>query len=157
MRCSFAYDKKQVIQALRYHFVSRLEIRLLIIAVNLFALGSLLAYVWVKISPFAFLLSSCLWLLLMIVIWWGMPWLVYRQTRAFQHAFTMQFHEAGFELEHEGRGKTWNWEQLHRWTETPHFFHLYFDPRSFWLVPKEDLSDEDRLQLRGWLRSGVKA
>ena len=76
MRCSFAYDKKQVIQALRYHFVSRLEIRLLIIAVNVFALGSLLAYVWVKISPFAFLLSSCLWLLLMIVIWWGKPWLV---------------------------------------------------------------------------------
>jgi len=46
---------------------------------------------------------------------------------------------------------------LHRWTETPHFFHLYFDPRSFWLVPKEDLSDEVRLQLRGWLRSGVKS
>ena len=155
MTCSFAYDKKQVIQALRYHFVSRLEIRLLIIAVNVFALGSLLAYLLIKISPFAFLLSSCLWLLLMIVIWWGMPWLVYRQTQAFQHAFTMHFNQTGFELEHEGRGKSWTWAQLLRWTETPHFFYLYFDPRSFWLVPKEGLLDEDRLQLRSWLRSNL--
>ena len=129
MTCSFAYDKKQVIQALRFNFISRTEIRLLIIAVNVFAIGSLLAYLFIKISPFAFLLSSCLWLMLMIAIWWGMPWLVYRQTKAFQHSFTMHFQESGFELEHEGRGKSWNWDGLYRWTGTPHVFHLYFDAR----------------------------
>lgn len=157
MTCSFAYDKKQVIQALRFHFISRIEIRLLIIAVNVFAIGSLLAYLFIKISPFAFLLSSCLWLMLMIAIWWGMPWWVYQQTKAFQHDFTMHFRASGFELIHGGSGKSWNWDGLHRWTETPHFFHLYFDPRSFWLVPKEAMTDEDRLQLRDWLRATVNA
>jgi hypothetical protein len=38
MKVSFTYDKKQVLQALRYHFLSRKEIRLMIILVNVFAL-----------------------------------------------------------------------------------------------------------------------
>lgn len=157
MTCSFTYDKRQVIQALRYHFVSRLEIRLLIIAVNIFAIGALLAYTFVRISPFAFLLSSCLWLVLMVALWWLLPWLVYRQTQAFQRAFTMQFSENGFELQHGESGNRWTWDRLSKWSETPLFFHLYFDPRSFWLVPKDALTDTDRLQLRGWLRNHVKA
>lgn len=155
MRISFAYEKGQVMQALRYHFISRLEIRLLIIAVNVFAVGAVVLYAMKLVSPFAFLLSSCLWLLLMIAIWWGMPWMVYRQTAAFTHAFDMEFDPTGFSLEQGGKGNRWNWASLHHWKETPLFFHLYFDPRSFWLVPKDALADEDRLQLRDWLRSQV--
>ena len=156
MRISFAYEKGQVIQALRYHFISRLEIRLLIIAVNVFAVGAVVLYAMKLVSPFAFLLSSCLWLILMVAIWWGMPWMVYRQTQAFRHAFDMQFDVNGFSLEQGGRGNQWSWGSLHHWKETPLFFHLYFDTRSFWLVPKDALEDGDRLQLRDWLRSQVK-
>jgi hypothetical protein len=155
MRISFAYDKRQVMQALRYHFISRLEIRLLIIAVNVFAIGSVVLYSLKQVTPFAFLLSSCLWLVLMIAIWWFLPWMVYRQTRAFQHHFEMGFSSTGFELNHEGKGNAWTWESLQRWKETPFFFHLYFDPRSFWLVPKAALPDEDRVQLRQWLNEFV--
>ena len=142
-----------MLQALRYHFISRIEIRLLIIAVNVFAVGAMVLYALGKVHPFAFLLSSCLWLVLMIAIWWWMPWMVYRQTKAFQHSFDMEFDVNGFTLAHEGNGKQWNWSALHHWTETPNFFHLYFDARSFWLVPKEGFSDADRLQLRDWLRA----
>lgn len=155
MRISFTYEKDQVLQALRHHFISRLEIRLLIIAVNVFAVGAMVLYGLNLVSPVAFLLSSCLWLMLMIAIWWGMPWMVYRQTSAFQHAFEMTFDATGFSLEHEGSGKRWGWTDLHHWKETPLFFHLYFDARSFWLVPKEVFSDADRLQVRDWLRAQV--
>jgi len=41
MTIQFGYDKGQVMQALRYHFISRPEIRIMIIVVNVFALGSL--------------------------------------------------------------------------------------------------------------------
>ena len=156
MRIAFAYEKRQVMQALRYHFISRLEIRLLIIAVNIFAIASLALYLLKAVTPFAFLISSCLWLMLMIACWWFLPWIVYRQTQAFGHSFEMQFSSTGFSLEHEGKGNNWDWNQLDRWKETPFFFHLYFDPRSFWLVPKEALTDEERLELRDWLRAFVK-
>lgn len=157
MRLSFAYDKRQVMQALRYHFISRLEIRLLIIAVNVFAIGSVILYALDTVTPFAFLLSSCLWLVLMIALWWFLPWMVYRQTRAFQHDFDMAFSEDGFELSRAGKGNRWPWTDLQRWRETPFFFHLYFDERSFWLVPKDAMTDEDRLQLRQWLQAFVNA
>ncbi|MFM7672835.1 MAG: YcxB family protein [Bacteroidota bacterium] len=157
MRISFAYDKRQVMQALRYHFISRIEIRLLIIAVNVFAIGSVILYAIGKIAPVAFLVSSFLWVVLMVTLWWLLPWLVYRQTRAFQTVFEMKFNAAGFELLHEGNGNAWNWSAVQRWKETPFFFHLYFDARSFWLVPKEALSDDDRLQLREWLRNDTGA
>lgn len=156
MHIAFSYDKRQVLQGLRYHFISRLEIRLLIIAVNVFAVGSVVLYALSKVTPFAFLLSSCLWLLLMIALWWFLPWVVYRQTKAFQYDFEMEFSEGGFELSRDGKGNSWSWQSLRTWKETPFFFHLYFNAQSFWLVPKEALMDEQRLQLRSWLRENVE-
>lgn len=156
MRIAFAYDKRRVMQALRYHFISRLELRLLIIAVNIFAIGSLVLYSSGKVNPTAFLLSSFLWLFLMVAIWWFLPWVVYKQTNAFQHEFEMEFSSSGFDLQHGGKGNAWTWTSLQGWKETPFFFHLYFDPRSFWLVPKDFMKDEERLQLRAWLREFVQ-
>ena len=40
MKIHITYDKPKVIQALRYHFISRKEIRILLIAVNVFAVIS---------------------------------------------------------------------------------------------------------------------
>jgi ABC-type Mn2+/Zn2+ transport system permease subunit len=61
MTIQFGYDKGQVMQALRYHFISRPEIRIMIIVVNVFALGSLILYAMKTITPFAFLVGSLLW------------------------------------------------------------------------------------------------
>ena len=41
MTIHFGYEKGQVLQAFRYHFISRPEIRIMIILVNVFAFGSL--------------------------------------------------------------------------------------------------------------------
>ena len=40
MTIEFSYNKQQVLQALRYHFLGRPEIRIMIIVVNVFALIS---------------------------------------------------------------------------------------------------------------------
>src|SRR5688500_8726199 len=61
MTINFTYDKKQVLQALRYHFLSKKEIRLMIILVNVFALASVVLFYTKKILPFAFLVGSLLW------------------------------------------------------------------------------------------------
>ncbi len=78
MTVNFEYDKKQVIQALRYHFLSRKEIRLMIILVNVFALVSAALFYFKKVLPFAFLISSFLWLVLMITFLFILPGIVYR-------------------------------------------------------------------------------
>ena len=62
MTIHFGYEKKQVIQALRYHFISRPEIRIMLIVVNVFALASIILYAMQKITPVAFLVGSGLWI-----------------------------------------------------------------------------------------------
>ena len=54
MTVHFGYDKKQVLQALRYHLLNRKEIRLMIILVNVFALLSAALFYFKKILPLAF-------------------------------------------------------------------------------------------------------
>lgn len=157
MRIHFSYEKKQVIQALRYHFISRPEIKIMIILVNVFAIMSLVLYYLKYINPFAFLVGSLLWLVLMISFWFVLPMLVYRRSETFRHSFSMNFEQETFSLEHQNGGRSWPWKSLAYFIESPNFFHLYFDARSFLLVPKSALKDSDETQqLRHILMENVK-
>lgn len=157
MTIYFSYDKKQVIQALRYHFISRREIRIMLILVNVFAIASISLYFLKKITPIAFLMGSFLWIILMISFWFVLPGLVYRRAVTFKHEFSMSFEEDGFTLSHERGNKSWPWTSLKNYLESPHFFHLYFDSRSFFLVPKSGCKDSDEVfELRQLIKSKVK-
>ncbi|HVZ55591.1 MAG TPA: YcxB family protein [Chitinophagaceae bacterium] len=142
MTISFSYEKPKVIQALRYHFISRPEIKFMIILVNVFALTSAALFYFHKITPMAFLVGSLLWFFLMISFWFVMPSLVYRRAATFRDHFTMWFEEGGFTLGNERGSRTWPWKALSTFLESPHFFHLYFDSRSFILVPKSGCRDQ---------------
>lgn len=157
MTIHFGYEKPQVIQALRYHFISRKEIRLMLILVNVFALASIALYAFDKITPMAFLVGSLLWIVLMISFWFVMPGIVYRRAETFRHEFTMHFNEEDFTLAHEHGSRTWQWKALSSFVESPHFFHLYFDSRSFFLVPKSGCrSREEVSELRSLLKEKIR-
>jgi hypothetical protein len=157
MTISFNYDKRQVIQALRYHFISRPEIKTMLIVVNIFALVSLTLYAFHKITQVAFLVGSGLWIVLMISFWFVLPGIVYRRAETFQHQFTMHFDQEDFTLAHENGSRKWSWKALSNFIESPHFFHLYFDSRSFFLVPKSGCRDKDEVfELRQLLKEKVR-
>ncbi len=157
MTIYFGYEKPKVLQALRYHFISRPEIRIMLILVNVFAIMSITLYALKKITPMAFFIGSFLWVVLMISFWFILPALVYRRAATFKHEFSMTFEEDGFQLAHERGSKTWAWAALKNYLESPHFFHLYFDSRSFFLVPKSGCKDTDEVfELRKLIKSKVK-
>jgi hypothetical protein len=157
MTIFFGYEKGKVLQALRYHFISRPEIRIMLILVNVFAIMSITLYALKKITPMAFFIGSFLWVVLMISFWFILPALVYRRATTFKHEFSMTFEEDGFQLAHERGSKTWAWTSLKNYLESPHFFHLYFDSRSFFLVPKSGCKDTDEVfELRKLIKSKVK-
>ena len=129
----------------------------MIILVNVFALLSLGLYLWGKITPVAFLINSFLWMVLMISLWFILPGVVYRRAQTFQRRFTMYFHQDDFTLEHEMGRRNWPYTALQSFKETPNFFHLYFDSRSFLLVPKDGFETiEDIGKLREMLRNKVR-
>ncbi|MEI9945588.1 MAG: YcxB family protein [Chitinophagaceae bacterium] len=157
MTIHFKYEKGLVMQALRYHFISRSENRIMLILVNVFAIVSLTLYILNKITPMAFLIGALLWILFMISFWFVMPMMVYKRAETFQHEFNMHFEQDGFSLEHERGSRSWDWKELTTFLESPHFFHLYFGARSFFLVPKSGFRDKDEVyEMRKLLKEKVK-
>ena len=157
MTISFSYDKKQVIQALRYHFLTRPEIRILLILVNVFAIGSAILLYFNVIQPVSFLMFSVLWFLLMLVIWRILPQSIYKRSRTFRDHFSMDFTENEVTLRTDMGQKSWAWEVFSKFVESPYFFHLYFDSRSFFLVPTDAFKDiAERQEARRLMRSKIK-
>ena len=146
MTIHFGYDKKQVLQALRYHFLSRPEIKILIILVNIFAIAAAVLFAFKKIQGLSFLIFSLLWFSLMLVIWKILPASIYKRAATFQDNFSIRFEEEGVELSNQNGSKAWPWTAFSSYLESPYFFHLYFDSRSFFLVPKDAFMDVAQLQ-----------
>ncbi len=138
----FNYDKAKVIQALRYHFISRKEIKIMMVLVNVFAILSATLFYFKKISPFAFLISSCLWFVMMILFWFLLPTIIYKRAQTFKDRFRVILDDREFTIENEKGSRSWEWGNFSTWMESPHFFHLYFNSRSFFIIPKEAFEDD---------------
>ncbi len=128
----------------------------MIVLVNVFALASAILFYLKKVTPTAFLTSSFLWFTLMISFWFIMPGMVYKRAATFKDHFTMNFEEEGFSLGNERGSRQWSWQALSNFLESPHFFHLYFDSRSFFLVPKSGFKNSDEIyRLRQMLKEKI--
>ncbi len=89
---------------------------------------------------------SVLWLILIFVIWRILPGSIYGKAMTFQDHFSMQFLDSEVMLENERGSKSWEYRVFSKFVESPYFFHLYFDNRSFFLVPKDAFKDIEDLQ-----------
>ena len=134
-----------VLQALRYHFISRREIKWLMILVNVFALLAAVLYALKLISPLPFLMSSVLWISMMVAFWIWLPAMIYRKSKTFKDEFTISIEENHFFIETENGQKSWAWREFSSYYETPGFFHLYFDSKSFFLIPKDVFPEQEQL------------
>ena len=152
----FSYNKPKVIQALRYHFISRKEIKIMMILVNVFAIASAALFYFKKISPFAFLISSLLWFIMMIVFWYILPTVIYRGAKTFKDSFRVILGEQHFGIENDRGSNSWTWDKFSTWMESPHFFHLYFNSRSFFIVPKEAFEGDQEHEARKILTEKIR-
>ncbi len=152
----FTYNKGKVIQALRYHFISRPEIKVMMILVNVFAIVSAALFFMKKISPLAFLISSVLWFSLMISFWYLLPITIYKKSGTFKDRFKATFGKEEFTIENERGSKSWSWKSFSTTMESPFFFHLYFNARSFFIVPKDAFPNDEIHEVRKILAAKVK-
>ena len=155
MQFSFSYDKNKTIQGLRYHFFSKKEIKVMLIVVNVFAIIAAILYYNQKIRPEPLMLGSCIWVCMMISIWFILPYTIYRKSATFKDSYNIFITDAGTRLENEHGHVMWPWDTFSKFYESPHFIHLYFDEKSFFLVPKETLTDDIKHELRGILKERI--
>ncbi|MEN9571802.1 MAG: hypothetical protein RL172_3033 [Bacteroidota bacterium] len=152
----FTYNKGKVIQALRYHFITRREIKLMMILVNVFAILSAALFFFKKISPFAFLLSAFLWFVMMIAFWFILPSVIYKRSATFKDKFKATLGANGFTIENETGSRSWNWTEFSTKMESPHFFHLYFNTRAFFIIPKDAFEGDEVHEARKILGAKIR-
>jgi hypothetical protein len=150
------YDKSKVLQALRYHFISRMEIKILLILVNVFAIFSAILMGFKLIKPMPFLVSSCMWLVLMITFWYLLPAIVYGRNTTFKEHVDVSFRDGDILLETNKGYANWAYKKFQYYLETPHFFHLYINDKSFFLLPKANCTGEaDTISVREMLDNKI--
>ena len=156
MKVHVIYEKNKVLQALRYHFLSRPEIKILLILVNVFAILSAVLMALHLIRPFPFLISSFMWFILMLTFWFLLPRMVYRRTSTFKETVDVNFRDNDLLLETEQGYANWPYKKFRYYLETPHFFHLYIDDKSFFLLPKACCTGEaGTVEVRSVLNSRI--
>lgn len=128
----------------------------MIILINIFAIASAGLFFFKKINPMAFLVSSLLWFVLMITFWFLMPNMVYKRASTFKDRLKAILTANEFRIENHQGGRSWAWNEFSTWMESPFFFHLYFNPRSFFIVPKDAFEGDDVHEARKMLNDNIK-
>jgi hypothetical protein len=127
------------------------------ILVNVFALFAAVLYAFKLISPLPFLMSSVLWISMMAAFWVWLPAMIYRKSKTFKDVFTVNIEAQHFFIDTAGGQKSWAWREFSSYYETPGFFHLYFDGKSFFLLPKDVFPDQDSLdEARRILKENIR-
>jgi hypothetical protein len=152
MRYSISFSKNEVLQALRYHFIKQAEIKSLMIIVNVYAIITAVLLFLKKIRPEPFLLGSLLWIVLMLFFWYLLPNLFYKKTELFKQKWEFSFNEREAILISSLGEASWGWDTVTHYFESPLFFHFYFAPKSFFIIPKANISMEDQHIIRGILK-----
>ena len=127
----------------------------MVILVNLFAIVAACFYYFKKVSAYAFLGSSCLWFSLMISFWYVLPNIIYRKSKTFKDRLKVSFEPQHMFIENERGSRSWPWTAFSSMIESPHFFHLYFDSRSFFLIPKDAFDVEEMPGVRKLLKEKI--
>ncbi len=126
------------------------------ILVNVFAIFAAGLYFFKKVSAYAFMGSSFLWFILMISFWFILPNIIYSKAATFKDRFKVSFEDQHMFLENERGSRSWPWTAFSSMIESPHFFHLYFDSRSFFIIPKDAFYGDALQEARQLLKNKIK-
>jgi hypothetical protein len=92
----------------------------------------------------------------MLLFWYLLPIIFYKKTKLFKSNWEFSYNQHGANLVAENAEAQWQWSELTYYFESPYFFHLYFGPKSFFLVSKETIPMEQQHEIRGILKQKQK-
>ncbi len=82
----------------------------------------------------------------MLIVWRILPRSIYKRSRTFKDHFMMDINNEHVLLRTGKRRKRMEMAGFQQICREPFFFHLYFDPRSFFLVPTDAFETNEAKQ-----------
>jgi hypothetical protein len=156
MRVTFHYDKKAVIGALRFHFLNRMETKVIRVLFIIFFLLAIFGYLKAIVPYAAVVLVFLIIVALTLVLWKILPNTIYKKARTFHEpSIELDFSEEGMSIATQLGGRRLAWESFNRVLETGYFFYLYQSKNAFFLIPADAFNDQERSQFRELLHRHV--
>ncbi|WP_341834334.1 YcxB family protein [Chitinophaga pollutisoli] len=145
----FTYKREEVINALRFHFLRRGEIRVFRVTLIILLLATVIGYVFRMVNFNAMLGIVLMMVLLGWAFWYLLPVSTYNKAATFRDNIRLRYNDEGMAI-HTGQGeRSMSWRSFSQIVETQSFFFLYRDKRSFFLIPTSAFeNDEAHLQFR---------
>ena len=143
----FTYKKEEVINALRFHFMSRGEIRVFRNTLIILLLATVIGYVFRVVNFNAMLGIVVMMVILGWAFWYLLPVSTYNKAATFRDSIRLRYNDEGMAI-YTGQGeRSMSWRNFSQIVETQSFFFLYRDKRTFFLIPTSAFeNDEARSQ-----------
>lgn len=140
----FTYNREEVINALRFHFLRRGEIKVFRNTLIILLIAAIAGYLF-RVVNFNALLGICV---MMIIIGWAfwylLPVSTYNKAATFKDNIRLRYNEEGLAISTGTTGeRSLSWRNFSQIVETRSFFFLYRDKRSFFLIPTSAFASED--------------
>ncbi|GAA4304319.1 YcxB family protein [Compostibacter hankyongensis] len=142
MQINFRYQKAEVINALRFHFLNRAEIRLFRIALFVLLGIAVLGYFLHMVSLPVVVAIALMLAVLLLAFWYLLPLSIYRKAATFKEFIRLQYNEDGVTIGTHVGERSLSWRSFNSVVETATFHYLYRDKKSFFLVPAQAFRDE---------------
>ncbi|MCL6523994.1 MAG: YcxB family protein [Thermoflavifilum sp.] len=148
MFVEFTYDRHSVINALRYHFMSRGEIKFmritLMVLFGIAVIGNLFGYVSFGAVFGIFMMI----LILLLIFWYWLPVLTYNKSATFKDNIRLQLEDQGIAIATQRGEHMISWKSFHNVVETSDYIYLYRNTRSFFIIPLNAFKEEERQAFR---------
>ncbi|SHM61068.1 YcxB-like protein [Chitinophaga sp. CF418] len=141
----FSYNKEEVLNALRYHFMQRGEIKVFRNTLFILLAFTMAGYAFKIVTTGALIGIAAMVLLIIAVFWFLLPVSIYNKAATFKDNIHLKYSEEGITIstrnsEHQ---RLLSWSTFTKVVEAKNFFFLYRGKKNFFLVPTSAFKSED--------------
>lgn len=145
MHVEFSYNKEDVLNALRYHFSRRGEIKVFRNTLGILLVAALAGFFLRVVTPNALIGIISMVALIVWAFWYVLPLSTYNKAATFKDKIQLRYSDEGLLIstrtsQHQ---RQLSWNNFTHLVETRKFFFLYRDKKSFLLIPTSAFENED--------------
>jgi hypothetical protein len=144
MHLEFSYNKDEVLNALRYHFLQRGEIKVFRNTLFILLAFTLAGFAYRIVTVGALVGIASMSVLIVLVFWYMLPVSIYNKAATFKDDIHMNYSEDGIVISTRNSDvdKQLSWAAFTAVVRAKNFFFLYRGKKNFFLVPTSAFKSE---------------
>ena len=144
MHLEFSYNREDVLNALRYHFMQRGETKVFRNTLFILLAITLAGYTFKIVTIGALIGIAAMILLIALVFWYLLPVSIYNKAATFKDNIHLRYSEEGIVISTRTSEfqRELSWSNFTQVVEAKNFFFLYRGKKNFFLVPTSAFETE---------------